>query len=307
MRVLAIGECMAELAPTGSDGDFRLGFAGDTFNTAWYLARCAPQAKVSYLTAVGDDAISKKMAAFIGEGGIDNRYVQVAPGKSVGLYLISLDNGERNFSYWRGQSAAKTLADDAALLDEAIAANDLIYFSGITLAILSPKKRTALLAAFGKARKAGKTIAFDPNLRPNLWVSDAEMLETIMAGAAVSDIVLPSFEDEAGWFKDASPQATAERYLEAGAITVIVKNGADPVHYAEGSDHGEMAVTPVEELVDSTAAGDSFNAGIFAGHATGGSLDQGIGFACALSRVVVQQRGALVSVDPDSLTLPSAH
>ena len=39
MRVLAIGECMAELAPSDTDGDFRLGFAGDTFNTAWYLAR----------------------------------------------------------------------------------------------------------------------------------------------------------------------------------------------------------------------------------------------------------------------------
>ena len=58
MRFLAIGECMAELAPSDNDGDFRVGFAGDTFNTAWYLARCAPCVDVSYLAVVGDGALS---------------------------------------------------------------------------------------------------------------------------------------------------------------------------------------------------------------------------------------------------------
>ena len=102
MRVLAIGECMAELVPTDTEGDLRLGFAGDTFNTAWYLARCAPDAHVSYLTVLGDDAISQKMAAFMCDSGIDDRFVQVAKGRTVGLYMITLDEGERSFSYWRG-------------------------------------------------------------------------------------------------------------------------------------------------------------------------------------------------------------
>ncbi len=302
MRFLAIGECMAELAPSEIDGDFRLGFAGDTFNTVWYLARCAPDVDASYLTAVGDDALSLKMTAFMKESGINTRYVQTAPGKTVGLYLISLDAGERSFSYWRGQSAAKTLADDPVLLDEAMAASDVIYFSGITLAILPSGKRTALLNALKTARAAGKTIAFDPNLRPSLWTSDAKMTQAIMAGAAVSDIALPSFEDEAAWFKDANPQATADRYLAAGVVTVVVKNGADPVLYAEGGASGEVAVTPLTDLADTTAAGDSFNAGFFARHAAGDSIAQGIAYACALSRAVVQQRGALVVVDPASLT-----
>lgn len=298
MRVLAIGECMAELAPSDTDGDFRLGFAGDTFNTAWYLARCAPDVQVSYLTAVGDDAISQKMTAFMHDSGIDTRFVQVSHGKSVGLYLISLDQGERSFSYWRGQSAAKTLADDPAALDNAMATSDLIYFSGITLAILSPENRATLLGVLRSARAAGTTIAFDPNLRPRLWTSDAEMTQAIMDGAAISDIVLPSFEDEAEWFNDASPQATADRYLAAGAITVVVKNGAGPVVYADGTRRGEVAVTPLARPVDTTAAGDSFNAGFFARHAAGDSISDGIAYACALSRAVVQQRGALVSIDP---------
>ena len=301
MRVLAIGECMAELAPTDTDGDLRLGFAGDTFNTAWYLARCAPDAQVSFLTVIGDDTVSEKMASFIRDGGIDDRFIQVAQGKTVGLYMISLDQGERSFSYWRGQSAAKALADDVAALDAAMAASDLVYFSGITLAILTPEARERLLAAVAKARAAGKIVAFDPNLRPRLWSSDTEMTQTIMQAAAVSDIVLPSFEDEADWFSDASPKATADRYLEAGAITVIVKNGSDPVLYAEGANYAEVPVMPVDTLVDSTAAGDSFNAGIFARHAAGDTLANGVAYACALSREVVQSRGALVTFDPRTL------
>lgn len=301
MRLLAIGECMAELAPAGTPGDFQLGFAGDTFNTAWYLARCAPHIQVSFLTSVGDDAISDQMNAFMGQSGINNRSVQVSPGKTVGLYLISLNQGERSFSYWRGQSAAKSLADDSAALNRAMGGSDLIYFSGITLAILSSRGRANLLAALQQARNGGKTIAFDPNLRPRLWASDSEMTETIMQGAQVSDIVLPSFEDEADWFNDASPEATAERYLAAGAITAIVKNGAAPVFYAEGTTRSQVDIMPLAAPLDTTAAGDSFNAGIFACHSAGGTLTDGIAYASALSRIVVQHRGALVTLDPTTL------
>lgn len=301
MRVLAIGECMAEMAPTDVHGEFRLGFAGDTFNTAWYLARCAPDAQVSYLTVVGDDVISQKMTALMRDSGIDDRFVQVSSDKTLGLYLISLDNGERSFSYWRGQSAAKTLADDPVVLSDAMAQHDLVYFSGITLAILAPEARATLLNALRVARTNGKTIAFDPNLRPKLWPSDSAMTQAIMEGAAVSDLVLPSFEDEADWFNDANPKATADRYLAAGATTVVVKNGADPVVYVDGAAKGEVPVTPVETLIDTTAAGDSFNAGVFARHAAQDTIGNGIAYACALSREVVQHRGALVPVDPATL------
>lgn len=305
MRVLAIGECMAELAPSDTAGEFRLGFAGDTFNTAWYLARCVPDVQVSYFTAVGDDAISGDMRAFMRASGIDDRFVQTSAGRTVGLYLISLNDGERSFSYWRGQSAARAMADDLAALAAAMAEADLVYFSGITLGILAPERRAALLTALRSARAAGKTIAFDPNLRPKLWPSGEEMKAAIMAGAKVSDLVLPSFEDEADWFHDADPQATAQRYLDAGAVTVVVKNGEGAVLYAESDKVAEVPVTPLDLVVDTTAAGDSFNAGLFAGHAAGASLEDGIRYACALSRQVIGQRGALVPVDPATLPLPS--
>ena len=306
MRVLAIGEVMAEMAPTDKAGEFRLGFAGDTFNTAWYLAKCVPDVTVPYLTVIGDDTISQNLTAFMRESGIDDSFVQTSTDRTIGLYLIALDKGERSFSYWRGQSAARTLANDPDRLDTAMAEADVIYFSGITLAILDPDQRAVLLSALRDARRRGRAIAFDPNLRPKLWTSSNEMTDAIMQGASISDIVLPSFEDEASWFNDATPQATAKRYKDAGATTIVVKNGEAPVLYTEGSQTGEVPVAPVAQVIDTTAAGDSFNAGIFAGHALGMSLHDGVAYACALSREVVQQKGALVEIDPAALTRKSA-
>jgi len=146
--------------------------------------------------------------------------------------------------------------------------SDTIYFSGITLAILDAPGRATLLQALREARAAGKTIAFDPNLRPRLWTNDTEMTSTIMEGAAVSDIVLPSFEDEEDHFGD-----------ETGVVSVI----------------------PVDEVVDTTAAGDSFNAGVFAGLADDYSVADAIALACRLSGLVVQGKGALVPVNPEAL------
>lgn len=287
---------MAELAPSDIAGDFHLGFAGDTFNTAWYLARCAKNIDVSFFTVVGDDAISQKMTTFMHTSGINTRFVQISADKTIGLYLITLDKGERSFAYWRGQSAARTLADDTKYLMNAVDTADVMYFSGITLAILDSDKRGEFLFAMHQARQAGKIIAFDPNLRPKLWTSTSTMTHDIMAGAAVSDIVLPSFEDEASWFNDDTPQATAERYIKAGAKTVIVKNGAKPVYFAEGDECGEVAVSQVAKVIDTTAAGDSFNAGIFAGYAAGNSLKDRIAYACNLANMVVQDKGALVPI-----------
>ena len=289
---------MAELAPASTSGEYRLGFAGDTFNTAWYLAKLQTQIDVSFYTAVGDDPLSGQMCDFISSSGIDSSDIQAIPDSTVGLYLISLDNGERSFSYWRGQSAAKRMADDASVLESAMLAADVVYFSGITLAILDTAARETLFSALRSARAAGKTIAFDPNLRPRLWSDMKDMTAVIMQGAAISDIALPSFEDEAEWFGDADPQATAERYVHAGAATVIVKNGADQVYYRHGDENGTILVPSVSHVVDTTAAGDSFNAGIFAGLVRKEAMPDTIARACYIAGQVVQGRGALVSVEP---------
>jgi len=296
-RIVSIGECMVELAPTGDPATFRMGFAGDTMNTAWYLRqRLPPDWAVDYLTAVGTDGVSDRMVAFLQDAGIGIGYIARRADRTVGLYLIELGaGGERSFAYWRGQSAARLLAEDPAALTAGLDRARLAYLSGITLAILGDDDRKRLLAVLSLFRDAGGRVAFDPNLRPRLWSTGDAMCAAVMQAAAVADIALPSFDDEAQWFGDADPAATLARYGAVGCV--VVKNGAGPVWWREGAATGIHATAPVADVVDTTAAGDSFNAGFLAARLTGADMEHAVAEGAALAAQVIGGRGALVPVD----------
>ncbi|WP_417210042.1 sugar kinase [Antarctobacter sp.] len=293
---LTLGEIMVEMAPApDSPGLFRLGYAGDTFNTAWYARRLLPATwTVSYGTVIGDDPMSDDLAQFIERQGIATDTLRRVSDRTVGLYMIQTRDGERSFSYWRGQSAAKTLADDPDWLDSVFKDRAVIQFSGITLAILTPAARKTLCAALARARAAGSHIAFDTNLRPRLWDSAEAMRSGLLQGASVSDTVLPSFDEEQLAFQDATPEDTLRRYRAAGATCVVIKNGEAPCHGWSDTD-GTITCTPPEvpRVVDSTAAGDSFGAGFLAARATGASLGTAMTRAAHLAAEVIQHPGAL--------------
>ncbi len=295
-RVLSIGECMVELSPDGP-GRFRQGFAGDTFNSAWYLRQVLPADwQVGYATCVGTDALSDSMVDFMADAGIDTAAIRRLPDRTVGLYMIHLRDGERSFSYWRGDSAARQLAADAGALARAMQGRDLILFSGITLAILQEDHRATLLSALGDARSNGCRIAFDPNLRPRLWPDAGTMRQAVTQAAGVADIALPSFDEEALHFGDTDPQATIARYRKAGATTVAVKNGADMMTAWDAAlGSAEMRPEKVTPR-DTTAAGDSFNAGFLGARLQGRGLAEALRAGAALAGRVVQAPGALVAV-----------
>ena len=296
-RILSIGEAMIEMAPAGPNSTYQMGFAGDTMNTAWYLRRLLPAGdEVSYFTAVGTDAASDQMIDFLCEAGIGTEHIQRREDLTVGLYMIQLEDGERSFSYWRGQSAAKGLADDLSALEAALKRSDIAYFSGISIAILPDPGREKLFTALSAFRKNGGQVVFDPNLRPRLWENDADMTRVVMQAAALSDTVLPSHEDEATWFKDADPEATAQRYLDQGASCVIVKNGSGQMLAVDGGVSSTHDPVSVAQVMDTTAAGDSFNAGFLAAQISGASLADAVAEGAILAAKVVQARGALVKV-----------
>ncbi|TJX27332.1 MAG: sugar kinase, partial [Mesorhizobium sp.] len=165
--------------------------------------------------------------AFFAENGIGIGSSPVIPGARPGLYAITLTGAERSFTYWRGDAAARQLASDPAALSKNLENRSLVYFSGITLAILDDASRKTLLAAVAKARAAGSTIAFDPNYRPRLWRSRDDAQAAIVEALAVTDIALPTFPDEQMLFGDDTPRATAER-LRQWVGEVVVKNGEQP-------------------------------------------------------------------------------
>lgn len=304
-RIVAIGEAMVELAPAGGPEMYRAGFAGDTLNTAWYLRKLMPASdQVAYFTAVGRDAMSDKMLGFINAAGLVTDHIDRRDDSSVGLYMISLTNGERSFTYWRGQSAARRMLDTDAPLRAALQGADLAYLSGITLAILPETDRARLLDVVGDFRTGGGKVVFDPNLRPRLWPDAKTMTHAVMQAASLTDIVLPSFEDEACWFADPTPEATASRYRDAGVDIVVVKNGPDQILVATPDLSFTVAPLPVADVMDTTAAGDSFNAGFLAHYLQDSDLRQACTAGAQIAGQVIQQIGALVDVRDVSVTKP---
>ncbi|WP_435169894.1 sugar kinase [Falsirhodobacter sp. 1013] len=295
MKLLSIGECMVELSGTEEAGVFRTGFAGDTLNTAWYLRALLPTDwQVGYLSAVGTDPLSDRMLRFMEDGGIDTSRVQRHPACVPGLYMIDLKDGERSFTYWRDTAAARTLADDAERLAAGVADADVIYFSGITIGILTDTARATLFAALAKRRTEGARIVFDPNLRPRLWASTDAMCAATTEAARLADIALPSHDDEATWFGDADPDATARRYRNLGAAEVLVKNGGADMALALGDDLRPLPAMDRVTPVDTTGAGDSFNGGYLAARLTGASAEEAARRGHAVAMKVVGHRGALI-------------
>jgi 2-dehydro-3-deoxygluconokinase len=301
-RVAVIGECMIELSHL-DDATLALAYAGDTLNMALHLARWGREAgiEVDYVTRLGDDHHSDAMVAGWEREGIGTGLVDRIAGCAPGLYLIRVDAaGERTFTYWRSASPARRLlADDAhaGVLQAGLEDADWVYLSGITLSLLGGDAHGRLLALLDALRLRGTRVAFDTNFRPAAWDSPATARARCEDLLARTDLALPTFEDEAALFGDRDLAACLERLATAGVGEAAVKLGADgAVAAADGAvDH--VAAEPGLEVVDSTGAGDAFNAGYLQarlrGHAPPGAARAGNRLAAA----AIGHRGAIVPAD----------
>lgn len=295
-KIACVGEVMIELI-AAPDGSAALGVAGDTFNTAVYLARALGEAdaRISYVTALGTDPYSARIVGAIEGHGIDTSYLERREGTMPGLYAIDTDeHGERSFSYWRSTSAARTLFATPCKIELAkLGEFDLVYFSGISMAILRPEIRTDILAWIDRFRKQGGVFAYDSNYRPQLWES-TEIARRINSEIwRRTDIALPSIDDEMALFGDSNQAGVLARLASYGVSRGALKRGKDgPVNLATGTNLDGLPKP--EKVVDSTAAGDSFNAGYLAAFISGQSDDEAIRAGHALAIKVIAQKGAIL-------------
>ncbi|MBM6550688.1 sugar kinase [Marinomonas ostreistagni] len=294
LKIACIGECMVELTQGTEPNSLIKNYAGDTYNTAYYLKMLLKgHAEVSYISAVGTDALSVELVDALETAGLETGSIRRLEDGKVGLYLVANDaDGERHFTYWRETSAAKRVFDgeEGDRLLASLADYDVVYLSGISLAILTPVARVKLLNALSEANI---DVVFDPNYRPKLWQNAGEassaMREFISATHAT---VMTTLDDEQLLNNLTSDTEVIDFWLAAGAQEVIVKKGAEGCLIASEN----LLVPSLQGLqpLDTTGAGDSFNGAYLAAKASGKSVQDSAQLAHQVAGQVIQHRGAIV-------------
>lgn len=286
MRVACIGEAMIELTMTDPP---RIGVAGDTLNTAVYLKRSAPALQVDYITRLGRDPFSARIRDFIDGHGIGTARIETSADRIPGLYAITTQDGERAFTYWRGDSAARQMFQGAdSLRFDGLDGYDLLYLSAITLAILPESTRQALFAHLAE----GPRLAFDSNYRPRLWPDAATARQEIARWWARADIVLPTLDDEMALFGETEVQVRA-RFARLGTTGALKCGASGPLSLGP-EPVPDVTYPRARRVVDTTAAGDSFNGAYLATRLTGGTQAQALAAGHRLAAHVVGHPGAIV-------------
>lgn len=304
-----IGECMIELQDM-KPGLSTQTFGGDTLNTAIYMARMGKYMpiQVDYVTAVGTDMFSEKMMAFWEAEGVGSDLVLRLEGEMPGLYYIQLDDhGERRFSYWRGQAAARKCFESKGsdrLLEE-IGKYDLIYLSGISLAILTDLSRNLLFERLEEIGGKGKKICFDYNYRPNLWKGPEHANRAYEKIISLSDTVFVGL-DELAEIHGVSSREEGHTFLAAkGVRESVIRSGGEISSIMSGGVIVEVASLMVEKVVDTTAAGDSFSGAYIAARMHGCDIERAAETAHHMAAYVIGHKGAIAPVQkmPDLNTL----
>jgi len=300
-RIVLFGECMIELRGQVF-GTMQQSFGGDTLNTAIYLTRlCAAQdLRISYATALGIDVFSDQMLVAWRAEGIDTSLVRRLDNHLPGLYAIQVDaSGERHFFYWRDTSTARDYFDAPSTpLEDAIGGVSMLYLSGISLAILPPDGRERLLGAMARVRANGGQVAFDNNFRPRLWPKLDQARTLYDRAYALSDLVLITLDDEMALRSETSAESALSKVLALAIPEVVVKRGVQPtlVRIA-GCEPITVPVEPVAQIVDTTAAGDSFAGGYLAMRLTGAEPAIAARAANRTAAAVIQYPGAIIPRD----------
>jgi len=271
-------------------------FAGDVFNTAVYLKRLFNDVNVGLVTAVGKDRYSDDMVRYFKSEKLNIDFVFRSQDKIPGLYSIKVDEqGERSFTYWRENSAARSVmsfTDDNII--KKLGQGDIFFFSGISLGVVQPQDREKFWQMISQLKASGVQIAFDLNYRAKLWSSRKEAQEQFYLAFEVVDILLPGVDDLAAIFDLDNIDAIIEFFDRYHYRELVIKNGESNVYCISSEGQAIVDVTPVSIVVDTTSAGDSFNGAYLGARLVGQTITQAVELANEIAGFVIQHRGAIV-------------
>lgn len=300
LDVLSMGETMAllvaqEPGPLAQVQSFSKRIAGADTNVAIGLARLG--FKVGWVSRLGADSFGSYVRKTIEAEGVDTSQAEVDRQRSTGFMLKSrsLDGSDPAIEYYRRGSAASQLSVAHLKTDYALRARH-VHATGITPA-LSPAARELVAHAMQTLRAAGRSVSFDPNLRPSLWPDTATMRDTLNDLARHADWVLPGIDEGRLLTGQNTPADIAAWYLDRGAKAVVIKQGAEGAYFRTASgEHGQVPGVSVPVVVDTVGAGDAFAVGVISAQL------EGLGWPQALRRATwIASRALQVVGDMEGL------
>jgi sugar/nucleoside kinase (ribokinase family) len=292
--VATLGEMMvllaaAEPGPLAQAQTWRKHTAGAETNVAIGLARLG--LRVTWGSRLGADSMGEYLLAQMQREGVDCSQVACDAGQRTGFMLKgrTLDGSDPSIEYYRQGSAASRITP--AMLDrDWLRSARHLHATGVFPALSAGCLATARLS-LETMRAAGRTISFDPNLRPTLWPSQEVMRREINALAAHADWVLPGLEEGRLLTGRDSPEGIAAFYLEQGATAVVVKLGDRGAYYAGPDGSGQVPACPVGKVVDTVGAGDGFAVGLISALLQGAGLPAAAGRGAWIGARAVQVAG----------------
>ncbi len=294
LDVLTYGEAMAlfvadETGPLEAVGHFTKRISGADLNVAIGLSRLG--FRVGYVSRVGADAFGRYVLDTLASEGIDASHVSVDTRFPTGFQLKGkqTDGSDPIVEYFRKGSAASHLSLDDFDAQYARSARHL-HLTGVAPAISATSRELAFQLA-ESMRAAGKTISFDPNLRPTLWPTHEAMVASLNALAALSDWVLPGLGEGLALTGRATPEDIARFYLDLGARGVIVKLGAHGAYFRTADQSGYVAAQPVASVVDTVGAGDGFAVGVVSALLEGRDLPTAVARGNRIGALAIQVIG----------------
>lgn len=304
LDVVTLGESMALLVaqtpgPLAQAREFTRMLAGAETNVAIGLSRLG--LKVGWLSRLGEDAFGDFVLGAVRQEGVDCSRVARDATRSTGFMLKGRteDGSDPPIDYYRRGSAASALS--VADFDEAwFARARHLHVTGISPA-LSAQTAELVEHAMRRMRAQGRSISFDPNLRPRLWPGPEAMRAQLNRLAALADWVLPGLAEGQLLTGRHTPAEVAGFYREQGVEAVVIKLGADGAYVASAEFEGRVPGVPVARIVDTVGAGDGFAAGLISARLEGCSWLQAAGRGNWIGAQAIQVAG-----DMDGLPLRSA-
>ncbi|MBC2581889.1 sugar kinase [Clostridium sp. DJ247] len=267
---------------------FTRALAGAETNVAIGLSRLGY--KVGWVSKVGDDPFGQYIIEALKSEGVDTGCISIESSYPTGFQLKSkVLVGDPKVKYFRKGSAASTLSKKDIDNTYFMAARHL-HATGIPPA-LSSSAREFSEEVIKRMKTAGKTVSFDPNLRPNLWNSENEMVEVINRFAVQADWVLPGISEGKLLTGYSKAEDIAKFYLDQGVKLVVIKLGPMGAYFRTENEETFVPGFHVEKVIDTVGAGDGFAVGVISGLLDGLNIEDAVIRGNAIGALAVMSPG----------------